>query len=340
MRTDAKKSVKSILPSSIYGGLRDIWRAVEKIVSSIHLLVIPILKGLPDVIIHYGHGIGDDLLCTAILHELRVRNRGVIWMMSNRPELYAGLDSVDRVIPPNNLYRRFAKFWRRDFPELEYSEYDRVDQSVPPKRHIIAEFCATADISGPVSLRPYLTLTEKEKAQSAWASGRVVIQSSGLAADAPMLNKEWYPERFQEVIDMLRGEFEFVQLGSKYDPPLQQVTDLRGITNLREAAAILHHAKFYIGGVGFLMHLARAVECPSVIVYGGREAPWQSGYICNINLYSPVSCAPCWRWNTCDFNRKCMTDITPQRVLQGVRELLQRPRNPLKTERMEILGFR
>ena len=74
----------------------------------------------------------------------------------------------------------------------------------------------------------------------------------------------------------------FIQIGSTADPPLQRVRDLRGATGIREAAAILYHARLYVGTVGFLMHLARAVECPSVIVFGGREAPWQSGYVCNI----------------------------------------------------------
>ena len=42
----------------------------------------------------------------------------------------------------------------------------------------------------------------------------------------------------------------------------------------------------FVGQVGFLMHLARAVDCRAVIVYGGRETPAQSGYPCNENLYS------------------------------------------------------
>src|SRR5262249_40944014 len=161
------------------------------------------------------------------------------------------------------------------------------------------ELCASAGISGIVSVRPYLSLSEMEKAYGAWARQHVVIQSSGLAARRPMLNKQWYPERFQSVVDLLRGEYKFVQLGSVMDPPLQHVKDLRGATSIRESAAILHHARLYIGTVGFLMHLARAVDCPSVIVYGGREAPWQSGYKCNKNLYNAVACAPCWRWNNC-----------------------------------------
>ena len=54
-------------------------------------------------------------------------------------------------------------------------------------------------------------------------------------------------------------------------PPLKGALDLRGKTGLREAAAILSNSLVFIGQVGFLMHLARAVDCRSVIVYGGQR---------------------------------------------------------------------
>ena len=157
-----------------------------------------------------------------------------------------------------------------------------------------------------------------------------------MAARHPMRNKQWYEERFQSVVDALAGEIDFIQIGSAADPPLQRVRDLRGATRIRETAAILYHARLYVGTVGFPMHLARAVECPSVIVFGGREAPWQSGYICNSNIYSEVPCAPCWRSNTCDFDRRCMSDISVDDVVSAIRQMMGRPRNPLAVETIEI----
>jgi ADP-heptose:LPS heptosyltransferase len=91
-----------------------------------------------------------------------------------------------------------------------------------------------------------------------------------------------------------------------------------------------------VGTVGLLMHLARAVECPSVIIFGGREAPWQSGYVCNFNIYSEMPCAPCWRSNTCDFNRQCMSNISADDVVSAIRQMLDRPRSPLAVETVEI----
>jgi ADP-heptose:LPS heptosyltransferase len=187
-----------------------------------------------------------------------------------------------------------------------------------------------------VSIRPYLELTDTEKYRARWAAGRIVIQSGGNGARHPARNKQWYPERFEAVVKDLYREWEFVQLGSTEDLSLQYATDLRGVTTMREAAAILYNARLYVGAVGFLMHLARAVECPSVIVFGGREAPWQSGYMCNANLYSPVPCAPCWRWNSCELDRKCMTDISVADVVSAIRAMIGKPRGPLGVEWVHI----
>lgn len=301
---------------------------------------------VPERFVFFGAAPGDDLLCTIVLRELRRRSDAVTAMVSNFPELFAGNADVDYVLPPRNshsgdyalisVYRRLAQFRHGDFKQPTYARWDGKDQSEVPLRHIVTDMCASAGIRGSIAIRPDVVLLDDEKANAAWARGKVVIQSGGMAKRLPMLNKEWVPGRFQEVVDALRGEFEFVQVGVKADPPLRHVVDLRGATSLRETAAVLFQARLFIGLVGFLMHLARAVECPGVIIYGGREAPWQSGYLCNFNIHSALPCAPCWRWNSCEFDRKCMTDITVDQVVAGVREMLARPRNPLAVEIAEI----
>ena len=305
------------------------------------------LTKLPHLLLYHGLTPGDDLMCTAILRELRRRHRPeVVAMISNYPELFAGNEDAAHILPagddyslehpPLSLYRQFAEIWGSELIRLFHSRFDGRDQSEAPSCHYIAELCASAGLTGPVLIRPYLALSEEEKSQATWASGQIVIQSSGMGARNQMRNKEWFPERYQAVVDILHNEWQFVQVGSRQDPPLNHVIDLRGATTMRESAAILHHARVYVGHEGFLMHLARAVECPSVIIYGGRIAPWQIGYICNLNLYTAVPCAPCWRNNLCDFDRKCMTDISVERVVSAVRHMIDKPRGPLAVESVEI----
>jgi hypothetical protein len=119
------------------------------------------------------------------------------------------------------------------------------------------------------------------------------------------------------------------------DLQLRGALDVRGNT-VRETAAILAASRLFLGLATGLMHLARAVECRSVIVYGGREHPSQSGYSANENLYWNGPCAPCWQRNDCNFDRVYMSEIQPEQVIAAVQRQEERYGTPLPVDRFEI----
>jgi hypothetical protein len=328
---------------NLWDALRD-WVGVAAFTSSFVVRCRP----LPKLLLYFGFAPGDDLLCTAVLRELCKRGRSDLMMVSKHRELFNGNDDLAHVRPlwrdadgaTVSVCRRFVRIWGGEFKRPHYAPLEKGDQSRPPSRHIIAELCADVGITGHVEIRPYFTLTDPEREHATWARGHIVIQSSGMGGRHPIRNKQWPAERFQAVVDALRGEAECIQLGSITDPPLQHVRDLRGATSIRETASVLSEARLYVGTVGFLMHLARAVECPSVIIFGGREAPWQSGYICNFNLYTALPCAPCWRWNSCEFDRRCMSEISVADVVSAIRQMQNTPRGPLAVEAVNIMSGR
>ena len=93
----------------------------------------------------------------------------------------------------------------------------------------------------------------------------------------------------------------------------------------------------FVGMEGFLAHLARAVECPAVIVHGGRHPVELSGYSCNTNIESPTPCAPCWLNERCDYERRCLTGISVEQVVVEVRRMLAaNPTRPLKCDAVTI----
>lgn len=219
---------------------------------------------------------------------------------------------------------------------LSYSAYDpATDRDTPMTEHIVADMCRRAGLRGSVELRPRLHLPPDTPAPSGAPAGALVFQSSGMSAVLPMANKQWPAERMQQVVDHFRGRMPCVQLGSPGDPPLRGAADLRG-RSLPEAAALLHHARLFVGLVGFPMHLARAVDCPAVIVYGGREWPEHTGYSANLNVDCRPPCSPCWQRNRCDFERRCLTQIPVPRVVEAVERMLERPRAPLPVAMAEL----
>ena len=290
-------------------------------------------KGRPQILLWFGAAPGDDLLCTSVIHELHLRGHRGIWMASKHPALFEQNREVDAVVPIDQRYVGMTRRLGGKTALLKYCDHDWADdRDTSPSRHIIACLCAHAGITGTIAIRPYLQLKPAETSTGRRVERQVAIQTSASSAVYPMKNKEWFPDRFQQVVDGLKSRFNFVQVGSADDPPLHNVVDLRGKTSIREVAGILATSMMFIGLVGMLMHLARAVDCRSVIVYGGRELPWQSGYSCNENVVSIPPCSPCWRWNTCGYNRRCMDEITALEVVCAASRLEVRLGEPLELQ--------
>jgi hypothetical protein len=290
--------------------------------------------GRPQDFFMFDGGIGDELLCTAVFHEMSRRGDPPAVMMSKFPDLFEHNPHVVKMIPYDTRYVELARRFghKPKTPGYAYDHIHEADCIPAPPYPIIARMCKTAGLTGPVDVRTYVYLTEAERSAGKVVPRQVAIMSSGLGAKHMIRNKQWYSERYQAVVDQLRGQYDFVQLGDARDPLLEGALDLRGKTSLRESAAILSQSLLLVGQVGFLMHLARGVDCRSVIVYGGREHPYQSGYICNENLYTPLHCSPCWLQNTCAYDRLCMKEISAEQVVEAIKKQVAQAGTPLATD--------
>ena len=258
-------------------------------------------------------------------------------MLSHYPELFEDNPYSLKVVEDDWKTLKLLDKIGRPSTLLFYGEWiGDSDKIEPPKKHMLEEMLNKTGIVGEVSLRPYwyananlnnLAVKFQEK--------YVCVQSTTPDSSTPMQNKCWSADRMQNVIKELGKSYEIVQLGTEKEPLLHNVIDGRSLT-IKESANVLAQAEFFIGQVGFLMHLARAVDTRSVIIYGGREKAWQSGYPCNENIESSPSCSPCWQNNRCDFNRKCMEKIEVQDVLSAVNRLEKRIPTNMETTRTII----
>lgn len=285
----------------------------------------------------WGAGLGDELLGTAVLREWKIRSPARTGIVSTYPEIFFENPDADEIFRAGKHLFGLPAFLSISATVPRYAQYDEATgRDILDGDHLITSLCASAGISGPIALRPYWHFKAAELQTEKLAPLQVAIQSSGISRACPIPNKEWFPDRFQAVVDAFSPNVAFVQVGLPQDPPLSNVIDLRGKLSVRETAAVLRQSAAFVGLVGFLMHLARAVECRSVIVYGGREAPHQSGYIANVNIYNPVHCAPCWLRSRCDFDRICMEEITSRDVGAGLQKVLDEGSRELPVETRQI----
>lgn len=160
----------------------------------------------------------------------------------------------------------------------------------------------------------------------------VVIEPNTKAAASP--NKDWGWGRY-ETLKALLPNVAFFQLGPSGTRLLPGVTHIETPT-FRAALAALSLASAYVGAEGGLHHGAAALGVPAVVIFGGFIAPSVTGYVrpngaAHVNLYTesqeyPHGCG--WR-RACDHCRGAMAAITPERVADELRSLLQQePKKP------------
>ena len=280
-------------------------------------------NGIPNKSFHFGGGLGDHLLCTAVFHELGKRGIQKCWMLSHYPEIFQNNPHGLQIVPDDWKTIKLLEKIKRPSTLLYYGKWigdnDKID---PPAKHLIAEILEKCDINGDVCLRPYW-YGDTRASPLVPKKEYICVQSTKTYSSTPMLNKQWDEVSLIKAINLLKDKFEVVQLGSIEEPSLPNTVDQRNL-NISDSATLLANAKFFIGQVGFLMHLARSVDTRSVIIYGGKEKAWQSGYPCNENLETSPNCSPCWQNNQCDYERQCMSDISTQDLLRGINRLLGR----------------
>jgi heptosyltransferase I len=103
-----------------------------------------------------------------------------------------------------------------------------------------------------------------------------------------------------------------------------EVVDLAGRTELKDLAGIFHYCRVAFGPDCGPMHIAAAVGCPVVSLWGAtapeRSAPW--GYA-DLAIKARIPCHPCYLRH-CPIDRECMHRIEPAEVVNA----LERALNP------------
>jgi len=179
-------------------------------------------------------------------------------------------------------------------------------------------------------------------------AGRARLRTAGLpeaerpiAALAPGAAygpaKQWGPERFAAVgghLARARG-MRLVVLGAGADAGAAgetarlaaaggaRVANLAGATSLSELIGILAESAVVVSNDSGVMHLAAALERPTVGVFGSTSPVWTaSAAPWVVNLYAEYPCSPCFR-RTCPIGYGCLRSIEAERGIEAVERLLK-----------------
>ena len=147
--------------------------------------------------------------------------------------------------------------------------------------------------------------------------------------------KEWEVQKWRQIIPELTDRFGKVLITCGPDPreiavaeaiaaDLPDVALTRGVTTLRELAYLIRNARLFLGIDTVAMHIAAAVQTPTVALFGPTdEWSWGPWSVPHRLVLGECPCKAARRF-TCDKNRllPCMEAITADEVLQNVSELI------------------
>lgn len=257
-----------------------------------------------------GRGIGDVLLCTPAVRELKNRNPQCrVHFYTDFPILLSGLPYIDEVHPVSEAPAKCLT--------MQY------ENATPTQAHLAR---VMGDLLGieVEDVTPDCVVNEDivENWVNAWSNlPRPHILILRRASDWTP-NKNWQDASWVTLAESLSQFGTVIEVGAADDKtplPKGSFVDLRGRTTVEELIAAVAAADLYIGPISAPMHIAAAVKTPAIVIAGGYEDPRGVEYKEQTYLYTAVPCAPCWLREPCPFNLKCLGEIKPAAVERLVR---------------------
>jgi heptosyltransferase-1 len=150
---------------------------------------------------------------------------------------------------------------------------------------------------------------------------------------AAWVTKRWQPERYLEVARWLLKNTEqsiFVswgpgeqELAEAITLPLQSERVVSSASSVRELAAIVEHARLFVGSDTGPYHVARSMGVPTLALFGptdpARNGPFEErGSV----LWGKVACSPCYG-RRCPTEIECMDSLSVETVIERLKHLLR-----------------
>ena len=196
-----------------------------------------------------------------------------------------GASTIVHLHPNQDCYRiayeakiptRIGYASRHRTPYLTHAVVDRRAEGLRHEAEYCFELLEPLGVKKPNELLPSIYLAGEDKIslqnKLSWdlATTRFVV----IAASAYATKKEWPLDRFVKVAEAIRIEFELAIVFVGNDDSCRYPSEhlnLSGQTNLGELAWLLRYSRLLVSNDSGVAHVAAAVHCPSVIIFGRTD---------------------------------------------------------------------
>jgi len=209
-----------------------------------------------------------------------------------------------------------------------------------PKTQLYLDLCRHLGLTvGSPRTKLFVSSDERRRAEE-------LLQSHGVTPDRPVVvlnpgakfgsSKCWPPERFARVSDLMVDAYDCASVvtcgpGEESIGQAIEAAAERPLVSLSPADVPLTVLKAIIARCSLLItndtgprHFGVALDKPVVVIMGSTDPRHTA---CNLEktivVREDVECGPC-HLKTCPTDHRCMTLITPERVLQAAEELMEK----------------
>jgi predicted O-methyltransferase YrrM len=285
---------------------------------------------------------GDELAMTAAVREakrqrpdemilLHGRWNPEIWI--NNPYLNIGNHEDGRLISVFSFYRTHqGSRTRLNFKLLDLDPTVIQDE--------LPEFCWTPEeLAAPIMVKTSKRKQEKdyrdlEELMAGWPAPVIAIDPG-----AGWPTRRWPEERFGELALVLsKLGYQVVQVGSGRQTLAGVTHNMVGRMKLRDLARFLGRCALYVGNDSGYFHVAAAVGCPHVTIYGPTRNTC-GPYPGTVSVAPKSQCSPkCFEFCSRSIQgeggkleiKHCMEEIAVGEVLAAVKKAISSPRPPTR----------
>jgi len=240
-----------------------------------------------EIVVKSFNGIGDLLFATPGLRRIKEEYpKSTIVVNTNYPQLVSGNPYIDKVgVENEGVFLGYA---------------DPIHKKWPTKHHIIEDW-------------------------------EIVCNHYGLKTKVPELRPELWmriaPKRTDVVgVQVLhKGHWNSKKVWPKFDV----LASLDGFQPIPKCSGVMELVRFIascravVCAEGGISHIAKALNVPAIVVFGGFARPDWNGYQDQINLCNEKWCSYCYDPTPCqnEVERLCMKEITIDQILRTVEGL-------------------
>lgn len=146
-------------------------------------------------------------------------------------------------------------------------------------------------------------------------------------------SKQWPPEHFAALLDLCYEQgWQGCIFGSPKDQQVAEqiqqlcnyaVHNLCGKTSIPDVVDLLAACHVAVSNDSGLMHIAAAVDVPTVSMYGATTPSYTPPLHSHAKtFYLHLACSPCWQ-RTCQHDHyRCLRDILPEAVFASVKKFI------------------